>query len=202
QKLADRHLRMASSTVHAINRLEDTEQREKYFQQFGDLFAKSDSKELARYGKKLAKKPAVEMTDLVGKPLALAGVTALGTEFDWDSYRGKVVLVDFWATWCGPCRAAMPHVKELYTELHEKGFDVVGVNLDKDQEQLAKYLDENEIAWANLIGDEAREVAKKYGVSAIPTMILVDRDGTVIAAGNKLDRLKPALDRLVTKADG
>ncbi len=202
QKLDDRHLRMASGTVHAINRLEDADKREEYFQEFGGIFTKSESKDLARYGKKLAKKPGVEMPDLLGKPLALAGVTALGTEFDWDSYRGKVVLVDFWATWCGPCRAAMPQVKELYEQLREQGFDIVGVNLDKDQEQLAKYLDENEIAWTNLVGDEATEIAKKYGVTAIPTMILVDREGTVVAAGNKLDTLKPALDRLVKKTDG
>ena len=197
QKLDDRHLRMASYTVRAVNRLEDADRREEHFQEFGDLFAKSDGKELARYGKKLAKKPGVEMPDLLGKPLELAGVTTDGNAFEWKDYRGKIVLVDFWATWCGPCRAAMPQVKALHEELRDKGFDIVGVSLDKDPEQLAKYLDENDIPWTNLAGDEAIELGKKYGISAIPTLVLVDREGVVVAAGNKLDTLKPALDRLI-----
>jgi thiol-disulfide isomerase/thioredoxin len=197
QKLDDRHVRMASYTVRAVNRLEDADRREEHFQEFGDLFAKSDGKELARYGKKLAKKPGVEMPDLLGKPFELAGVTTDGNAFEWKDYRGKIVLVDFWATWCGPCRAAMPQIKALHEELRDKGFDIVGVSLDKDREQLAKYLDENDIPWTNLAGDEAIELGKKYGISAIPTLVLVDREGVVVAAGNKLDTLKPALDRLI-----
>jgi len=201
RKLDDRHLRMASFTVRAINRLEDADRREEHFQEFGNLFAKSDGKELARYGKKLVKKPGVEMPDLLGKPLELAGVTTDGNAFEWKAYRGKVVLVDFWATWCGPCRAAMPQVKALYEELRDKGFDIVGVSLDKDREQLAKYLDENDLPWTHLAGDEAIELGKKFGISAIPALVLVDREGVVVAAGNKLETLKPALDQLIGNDD-
>ena len=81
EKLAAKHLRMASSTVALINRLTDGDAREKHFAEFGKTFATSSDKELARYGKKLAKKPAATESDLVGKPLELAGTTAKGADF-------------------------------------------------------------------------------------------------------------------------
>lgn len=197
QKLTERHLRIASSTVRAINRLEDTDQREEHFQQFSRLFAASDSKELARYGKKLGKRPPVKLADIVGKPFELSGVTALGTEFDWSVYRSKVVLVAFWATWCGPCREAMPEVKGLYEQFADRGFDVVAVSLDRSQEALAKYLEEHAIPWTNLTGEEARDIATKRGVRSIPSLILVDREGTVVTVNNKVDDLTPEIEKLL-----
>jgi len=198
-KLSKRHLRLASSTVKAINRLEDGDKREEYFQQFGELFGKSESKDLARYGKKLVQKPKVKTPppDLTGKPLELSGVTALGTEFDWSVYRGKTVLVLFWATWCGPCRQEMPQIKALDERLSDRGFEVVGVSLDGNQEALAKYLEENAINWTNLVGKEVRDITKKYSIRAVPTMILVDREGNVVALGNKIAELTPQVENLL-----
>jgi thiol-disulfide isomerase/thioredoxin len=197
EKLEARHLRIASSTVHAINRLEDVEQREKLFAEFGGVFAKSTDKQLAAYGKKLAKPAEGVASDLVGKPLELAGVTAAGTALDWKSYRGKVVLVDFWATWCGPCIREMPNVKALYEKHCERGFDVVGVSLDKDLEALAKFLEENAVPWATLSGEETEPLAAKYGVRGIPTMMLVDKDGKVVAVSHKVADLVAKAEKLL-----
>jgi len=197
QKMTERHLRLASSTVHAINRLEDGKQREGYFTEFGAIFSKSQDKQLAQYGKKLSRKPSQSSSDLVGKPLELTGTTALGTEFDWKQYRGKVVLVDFWATWCGPCRREMPHVKALYEKYKEKGFDIVAVSLDRDLDALAQYLKENNIAWTNLAGDETQELAKKYGVRGIPTMMLIDQTGKIIDISHNVAKLAPQVEPLL-----
>ena len=196
-KLQQRHLRLASATVHAINRLEDEKEREKFFDEFGNLFAKSDDRQLARYGKKLIGEGKGALADLVGKPLELAGVTAFGTQLDWNSYRGRVVLVDFWATWCGPCLQEMPHLRALSEKLVGAEFDIVAVSLDEDLEALAKYLDENKISWTNLVGPDARELATKYGVRGIPTMMLVDKTGAVINVGNKVEQLEPHIQPLL-----
>ena len=197
QKMTERHLRLASSIVHAVNRLEDDKQREGYFTDFGTIFSKSQDKQLAQYGKKLSRKPSQSSSDLVGKPLELTGTTALGTEFDWKQYRGKVVLVDFWATWCGPCRREMPHVKALYEKYKSKGFDIVAVSLDKDLDALAQYLKENNIAWTNLAGDETQQLAKKYGVRGIPTMMLIDQTGKIVDVSHNVAKLAPQVEPLL-----
>jgi thiol-disulfide isomerase/thioredoxin len=210
QTLTPRHLRFASSLVKAINQLDDEsdpekrheygELREKYFDQLATLLAKSDDKQVVAYGKKLAQSSQESTVDLVGKPLALEGVTALGTEFQWSAYRGKVVLVDFWATWCGPCRRQMPQLKEFYEKHKAAGFEIVGINLDRDNAALAKYLDENQIVWEHLVGDEPKSIAKELGVRAIPTLVLVDRDGTVIATSHKAEEMLPQATRLLEGA--
>ncbi|HEV7281291.1 MAG TPA: TlpA disulfide reductase family protein [Pirellulaceae bacterium] len=204
----ERHLRLSSLTVRLINRIDDpaaddamqkelAAKRETEFKSFGDLFAKSDNKELSRYGKKLAKPPAAEESDLVGKQLELEGDLADGGSFDWASYRGKVVIVDFWATWCGPCRREMPHVKEAFDKLSVQGFEVVGISLDEDQEALAEYLEENQIEWDTLAGERTTELAERYGVRGIPTMMLVDRDGTVLMVGHQAEPLIKKAEQLL-----
>jgi thiol-disulfide isomerase/thioredoxin len=195
EKLTTKHLRMASSTVALINKLESGDEREKLFAEFGGLFAKASDKELARYGKKLAQKPETEESDLVGKDLELAGTTAAGNPFKWADYRDKVVLVDFWATWCGPCKREMPHVKELHEKLTSKGFTVVGVSLDKDQEALQTYLAENQIPWENLAGDETQELAEKYGVRGIPTMMAIGKDGKILGVSHNVASLVPLIEK-------
>ncbi|MEX2174915.1 MAG: TlpA disulfide reductase family protein [Pirellulaceae bacterium] len=197
EKLTARHLRLASSTVALINRLENPDEREKHFGEFGQTFAKSSDKELARYGRKLAKKPAAAETDLVGQPLELAGTTAEGAAFAWEAYRGKVVLVDFWATWCGPCLREMPHVKALYEKLHERSFEVVGISLDEDHEALAAYLEENAIEWETLAGEGTQALAEKYGVRGIPTMLVVDREGKIAGVAHNVAALAPIVEKLL-----
>jgi len=199
KRLEEKHLRIASNTVRAVNRLEDDDEREKYFAEFGKLFAASPNRQLSIYGKTLSKSPAEAESDLVGKELELTGLTSLGVPFEWKKYRGKVVVVDFWATWCGPCIREMPHVRELHKKLKDKGFDVVGVNLDKDPDALAKFLQENDVPWENLTGEATQDLARKYGIRGIPTMMLVDREGKVVAVSHQVASLADKAQELVKK---
>jgi thiol-disulfide isomerase/thioredoxin len=80
-----------------------------------------------------------------------------GSQLDWKSYRGKVVLVDFWATWCGPCRAEVPNVMKMYRDYHDKGFEVLGISLDDRREQAESYIKQEEIPWPTMFSDKSSE---------------------------------------------
>ncbi len=201
--LSDMHLRLASTVVHAINRYDDEETRKEQHKRFGKVFSQSESRTLAAYGKKITKSAtaAANVSQLVGKPLELSGVTDLGGELDWASYRGKVVLIDFWASWCGPCRAQMPKIKAIYEELDRKKFEVVAVNLDRSAEAFEEYSKEHQSPWPNVIGDDGRTLAEKYGVTALPTMMVVDGEGKILAVGHSVQALRAAIDKAVKPAE-
>ena len=149
--------------------------------------------------------------DLPGNKLELSGTLLDGSELDWESYRGKVVLVDFWATWCGPCRAEVPNVLNMYRAYHEKGFEVLGISLDNTPEDAQTYIKQTEIPWATMISKNEEErswqnpMAVHYGVTGIPLAILVDREGKVIsmnARGKELEiLLRKVLGEPVAQTD-
>lgn len=124
---------------------------------------------------------------LPGSEIKIAGTTFDGETFNIDQYEGRVVLVDFWATWCGPCIAELPNVKRLYEAYHEKGFEVVGISLDDDEDALREFLDDQDIEWITLFEEEVEKrgwenpIARYYGISGIPTAILVNQQGKVVS---------------------
>ena len=90
-----------------------------------------------------------------------------------------------------------PKVRALYEKNHEKGFDILAISLDRDPKALADYLDKAKIPWANLSGADARDAAQKYGIRAIPTMLLLDRKGKVVAVGNSVAKLETKLNEML-----
>lgn len=109
--------------------------------------------------------------------------------------NGKWVLVDFWASWCGPCRAEMPNVVAAYKKYHEKGFDIVGLSFDKDKEAWIKAIDEWEMSWHHLSDLKYWEsvAAGVYSVTGIPDNILVDPQGNIISRGLRGEALENKL---------
>lgn len=125
---------------------------------------------------------------LPGKPAPeIAGKDQNNEDVSLSGLKGKVVLVDFWATWCGPCRASFPHVKEIYDKYHDKGLEVLCVSLDREEEPWLKYIADNKdgIAAYHHVYERGcfwdSKDAKKYGVMAIPTKYLIDAEGNIVA---------------------
>ena len=132
---------------------------------------------------------------LIGKTVPDFTATDLdGNLISLEQYRGKVVLLDFWAVWCGPCIAEMPNVKKVYDTYKDEGFDIIGISLDIDEERLRNYLKENEIPWRQVFSGKGWDspVSRQYGIRAIPAPWLIDKDGTLIthqARGETLEQL-------------
>lgn len=118
-----------------------------------------------------------------GKPLSLS------------SLRGKVVLIDFWASWCRPCRVENPNVKRVYDKYHAKGFEILGVSLDRDRNAWLQAIEQDGLPWKHVSDLQFwnNAVAQQYGISSIPHTILLDREGKVIAKGLRANALEDKL---------
>jgi peroxiredoxin len=132
--------------------------------------------------------PAPEFTlnDPDGNPIAIS------------SFRGKYLLIDFWASWCGPCRRENPNVVTVYNDFNDKGFEIIGVSLDRDREKWLGAIESDHLTWPHVSDLQYWDSAagKLYGINSIPANVLVDRGGIIVARNLHGDDLRKKLQEL------
>ncbi len=131
--------------------------------------------------------PDFNVTDVNGKSLSVA------------DFKGKVVMIDFWATWCGPCRGEIPNVVATYQKYHDKGFDIIGISLDQEQQKLLDFTKQNNMAWPQYFDGLGwgNKLAVKYGIQSIPMDYLLDGNGKIIGKDLRGDALETAVAKAV-----
>ncbi len=127
--------------------------------------------------------------------------TAKGDTINLSSLKGKVVLLDFWASWCGPCRASNKELVRLYSKYKDKGFQILGVSLDDDKDAWKKAVAADKITWlqVNANGGWESPSLLKWEISALPTSFLIDKNGTLLAMDLEGKELEKALKHLIDK---
>jgi thiol-disulfide isomerase/thioredoxin len=127
--------------------------------------------------------------DAVGKPVEVQFTAVDGREVDSSKLKGKVVLLDFWATWCPPCVAEVPHVVATYNKLHDKGFEIIGVSLDKEKGSLTQFVAEHKMPWPQFFDGQywQNKYARQFGIESIPAMWLLDKQGRLRDMNGRAD---------------
>lgn len=136
--------------------------------------------------------------DSVGKSITLSGKGPNGAAVDLAKYRGRVVLIQYWATWCEPCKRDMPVLKQLASK-YSRAFSVIGVSLDRSRQDLAAYLTEDRLPWPQIFeeGGLDSDPANQLGILTLPTMILVDQQGKVVNRNVQMAELEDELKKLI-----
>ncbi|HEX2926825.1 MAG TPA: TlpA disulfide reductase family protein [Ruminiclostridium sp.] len=115
-----------------------------------------------------------------GKAIAFSLLDTDGKKVSLDDFKGKYVYLNFFATWCPPCRAEMPDIERVYQEYKNKNLVVLAVNLGEDSKTVKDFFTQNDLSFKALL-DSNRSIAQKYGISAIPVSIFIDRQGNIAA---------------------
>jgi len=121
-----------------------------------------------------------------------------GSTFQLSALKGKVVLIDFWASWCPPCRASVPDLVALNQAMKGKAFRLLGISLDRDMEKGKAFIAEQKMAWLHVLDKaEGARLAGLYGVQYIPSTFLIDKQGKVAGVNLHGEELKAAVEKLL-----
>lgn len=220
--MTERQAELLSAKYEKLPKGEDLVPQEFFgvFQELFRLYLQSGAKDKAKVAIENAKKDIVGHPDAarfggfidqlggqlntpaVGDVMDIKFTGLDGKETDLAKMKGKVVLIDFWATWCGPCIAELPNVLKAYEEYNDKGFEIIGISLDnaKDEDKLRTFVKDKKMNWPHAFDGQGwrNSLAKKFGISSIPATFLIGKDGKVVSTNLR----GPALSKAVKKELG
>ncbi|PQO45605.1 TlpA family protein disulfide reductase [Blastopirellula marina] len=190
--------KLALTLVKNVSIVDNKDQAVLIADSLANHFAKSDDEAVNKLVEDM--QGYTRRMNLAGNSMQVVGKTLDGKDLNWKSLKGKVVLVDFWATWCGPCIGEFPHMKEMYEAYHEHGFEIIGISLDDTKPIVEEFVTARSIPWTIVCNAEGEDYkgfadpnARYYGINAIPQMIFVGRDGIVIDTNARGERLTELL---------
>jgi thiol-disulfide isomerase/thioredoxin len=170
------------------------------YRNLSKAFRESKDDRLAEYGKRL--EGVSRRLSLLGNKMQLEGKLLSGEDFDYSKYQGKVVLINFWASWRHACAADLPILKKNYKLYHDKGFEIIGFGCDYKREDMELFVKNNQIPWTTVYGDNGPSPTfEYYGIMTFPTMILIGKDGNVKEMNVGSDELGKKLEELFGPAE-
>ncbi|MDA1180374.1 MAG: thioredoxin-like domain-containing protein [Planctomycetota bacterium] len=193
-------LSAVASATQSVEFLGNVTEAKAIYDQIGQSFSRVKDEKLASSAAETVKF-AQRRLGLLGQSLSIDGALLNGMPFEWQAYAGKVVLIDFWASWCGPCLKEIPNIRKNYDRFHDQGFEVVGVNLDESLQDVDAYLQQKPLPWKTVVGGDPSAMgfgnpnAVRCGVEAIPFLVLVGKDGKVAGIHVRGERLAEEIQK-------
>jgi thiol-disulfide isomerase/thioredoxin len=184
-KLNANHVQMALQVTAPI---EGTAAAPDLFEEFGKQFTAANNPRIVGFA---------SMFEKVGKELSISGKTLSDKDYDLKNMKGKVVLVDFWGTWCPPCVAEVPNMVKAYEKYHKRGFDIIGVASDRNDEVVSKFIEARKLPWPCINVEDSKAMVKEHDVNSFPTPILVDRSGRIVSMRARGPHLEKLLERML-----
>ncbi len=188
--------------AEAYKNLDKFDEAQTQYTIFIDKYSQLNPRYLAAATSALNDIPSLKRLSIGSEPIPFTVKDTAGKEISLDKFKGKVVLLDFWATWCMPCKVEMPNVIRIHKKLNSKGFEIIGISLDSDRNAFDNYIKSNGIDWPQYFDGKGWQngVAEKYKVRAIPATYLIDKNGKIRFHSLRGAELEKAVEQLLAES--